>query len=216
MLHKDEWLSSIINKNAYRLVEPWDVTLFPDGIISTKISLENTRVVNQLINNGFNIIEILAQFKQISPPTKTYHNSFEIELAQQADKEQVIAIANEVFTFSRFHKDSKISKIIAHKIKAEWVSNYFNGLRGTCMFVSKDEGIINGFILLIDNVIDLIGVKSSHARQGIASKLIAFANEQVGMLVAGTQLENRNSVGLYQKNGFVLENASYVLHKHVG
>jgi hypothetical protein len=140
----------------------------------------------------------------------------EIGFALPSDASSVIKIAAESFEISRLHQDPNIPNSIANQIKADWVANYFKGLRGDNMVVVRENNQVIGFLLLINKtLIDLIAVSKVNLNRKIASFMIGFANKKIGPLKAGTQITNQASIALYQKTGFTLRYAQYVLHKLV-
>jgi len=215
MLHKDEWLSTYFLGGAYRVEKPYGNLVFPSGFFYTKVLTENIQAVGELINDGFKLVEILVIFKQQVNISCIEDKILNIGWAQSEDRENVIEIARNAFGYSRFSRDDRISPEIASAIKADWVANFFNGKRGTKMIVARQDNKVVGFILLINNIIDLIAVDSRASRQGIATKMISFANKEVGLLTAGTQIINQPSMAMYQKLNFCVTHSQLTLHKHV-
>ena len=214
MLQRDEWLSQYFAPgSAYRYLKPFDTSNFPNGFIYAKVQADEIEAFSGLIIQGFKLAEVSLGFvQQRGVDEDTYCCRF----ANDADKQQVAQIAKDAFTCSRFYRDPSIPHSLASKIKEDWVANYFLGKRGTHMIVAESNSEICGFMLMIDQVIDLVGVSGKYLRKGIATKMIGFANKQIGLLKAGTQSSNSASVKLYQKSGFTLDQVQLVLHKHVG
>jgi GNAT superfamily N-acetyltransferase len=217
MLQLDEWLSQYFPPgNAYRYLKPFDQGVFPKGFIYSKIKTDEIDTFNTLITQEFQLADMLLNFTQQKNADQNSDNIYKCRFAFAEDKEQIAKIAKDVFTHSRFHRDSNIPADLASKIKEDWACNYFLGKRGTHMIVAELNSEICGFMLMIDQVIDLVGVNEKYLRKGIATKMIAFANKQIGLLKAGTQSSNSTSIRLYQKTGFTLDQIQLVLHKHVG
>jgi ribosomal protein S18 acetylase RimI-like enzyme len=214
MLSKDEWLSGYFDHGAYRLQSPYEAKELPKGFIFAKLPVSEIGVANTLLAQGFNLVEVCGHFVQ---KQNNYNNTKDVSDCREArpdDKTQVLAIAKHAFKYSRFYQDESINIEQANRVKHDWVENFFHGKRGTKLIVYTQANKIAGFLLLINNIIDLIAVAPDALRQGIGSKMIAFANLEVGLLSAGTQLINLASIQMYQKSGFCLENSSVVLHKH--
>ena len=216
MLIKDDWLSQYFEGGTFRYTSPFDLKEFPKGFISAKVPVTDINHVNFLYTQGFNLVEVLVQFQQRTPTVIKTNTNIQVGFALSEDKDKVLEIAENSFIFSRFYQDSTIDKNTASRIKRDWVSNYFQGTRGTHMVIARDKNKVIGFMLLINTVIDLIAVSPHHLRKGISSRMISFANQKIGFLKAGTQLINSPSISLYENSGFFLQNAQFVLHKHNG
>lgn len=215
MLLKDEWLSQYFSQGAYCYLEPFDSVELIKGFIYTKIPTTNVQAANNLFSLGFYLAEVLVEYIQKIELLRTEQELNNCGFATVEDMEQVAQIAKNAFSFSRLYQDKNINRCVASQIKVDWVKNYFQGKRGSNMVVFRKNKKVLGFMLLIGKIIDLIAVETSQARQGIASKMIAFANREVGLLSAGTQLMNKPSISMYHKCGFFVSNSNFVLHKHI-
>ncbi len=215
-LHKDDWLSQFFEHGAYTLKPPLsceDIDL-PNAFVSAKVQSEDENILDHLQQKGFQHIETLNTYAQKELVQKQSGKVFDIRFARAADEEQVRQIAGAAFTSSRFYTDPHIANEVASKIKSDWAGNFFKGMRGDKMIITEQDGELTGFLLLIGNVIDLIAVSEQHLQKGKARALIGFANDDVGLLKAGTQAKNGASLALYKACGFELENIQYVLHKY--
>ena len=67
-------------------------------------------------------------------------------------------------------------------------------------------------------VIDLIAVGSEHQGRRVGKAMVAyFVRRYVGvctLLRVGTQVANLASLRLYEKEGFLMDEATFVLHAH--
>lgn len=226
---KDIWLSSILQKDVFNLdfegdheLENVTNTSIRPCVLCAKVSTENSRQLNYLQENGFFVVDCNVQF-ELSDSAKLPSCTHDVSHASRSDKDALYKLAFSGFEQNRFHRDPNIENRIASDIKALWVSNFFSGERGDYLLVSRDKGEITGFLLVISKnnemVIDLIMVKSNYRGSGVASSLIAFAFNNLfhsnSRCYVGTQLGNLSSIMLYQKLGFQLRQASYILHKHL-
>jgi ribosomal protein S18 acetylase RimI-like enzyme len=143
--------------------------------------------------------------------------------AEPGDERGVRAIAGDAFTFDRFHRDPAIDSATAARIKADWAGNFFAGQRGDWMVVAGKLGKPEGFLQLLKRddgtvVIDLVAVSSASRGQGLAQAMIAFAAEaclsRAATMRVGTQIANLPSLALYDRLGFRIVSAGYVLHLH--
>ncbi len=216
MLEKDQWLAKYFDGDAFYYKPPYGMDNLPKGFIFTKLPVDHVKDVGLLFKQGFKIVEVAIQFEQHAPMLNKQNSQVTVDfVSKEQDKNGVIKIAENAFIWSRFYQDTDIPKDIASKIKKDWVTNYFSGQRGDNMIVARINNEVVGFILLINNIIDLIAVSTENARQGIGSLLIQFANSKIGLLKAGTQLINKSSIALYEKSGFFLKQANFVLHRYV-
>lgn len=223
MLEQDQWLSLYFKGGAYRYHQSNEKSYqtLQEGFVYTKVPSSAQESIHDLIQDGFKLIEV-AIFLEQKYPLWCDKNDFSLStvnvgFVQPTEKEQVAEIARNAFMGSRFYRDDRIPKAIAAQIKEHWVDNYFLGQRGDNMIVARLDGRVIGFLLLVQKtVIDLIAVSPDYFRRSIASAMLMFANENIGLLQAGTQLDNQASVAMYTKHGFFLKQAHYVLHKFIG
>lgn len=218
MIKKDLWLSNyFIEGGAYHYYPKKNLCYeFPCGFIDSKIHVDDYENLNHLFKNKFYVVEtsLLFQQKEIIKNFKL-NDKFIIRETKQSDRSQVIKIASNSFENARFYNDPNIKKETASDIKRDWVDNFYKGIRGNYMFVCEDKnGMIAGFLLLKENVIDLIATSSSYFGNGVASGLINFANKKIGKLQAGTQSTNFSSMKLYVKNMFSVVESKFTLHTH--
>ncbi len=215
MLHKDAWLSQYFAGGAYRLEAPYAGALHDGAFTYVKLAQDQQDDVSRLCAAGFRFVEVLLQFEQAAPLPFVPIDGYEIAYAESADRDAVVHLAGQAFTASRFFTDIKIPREIAVRTKADWVDNFFSGQRGDGMVVARQGGRACGFLLLVNKqVIDLIAVDEYCRGHGIARAMMAFANQERGLLRAGTQLVNKASIALYERCGFLLNNSQYVLHWH--
>ena len=243
----DKWLSSIIKKNCYNLIVDdvlisrskqdgteefnWCQSICEKKIdslfIQSKISVINNDFIRFLEELGFYLIDTNVTLKRIvdSQIVKTRirdDHGIEIRYANNSDREGTVSVGNSTFIYSRFHLDPWFSNDLANIIKAQWVSNYFEGKRGEQMVVASMKDKIVGFLQILKPrndhfIIDLIGVDKEYQRRGIARRMIDYAiqnNKDIQYIVVGTQIGNIPSIKLYQQMDFFFENAKYVFHFH--
>lgn len=212
MFTKDDWLSSYFAEGAYKYTPSESSPPYPNGFIFVKLPVDQETQINTLLSDGFILAETLVYFSQQKLINCT--SRFKVSWANKNDKTDIRHIASKAFTSSRLYTDPSIPNHVASKIKEDWAGNFFCDKRGDAMLVARDGSKTIGFLLLIENVIDLIAVSKDYQNQGIAKALISFANQEKGLLSAGTQLSNKTSIAFYQSSNFILKDAQYVLHKH--
>ena len=234
---KDEWLSSILQRDAYKLavnegvIEKISDTASDEAdrlrelqsgsvFMFAKIPVASVSACKVLEALGFNLVDTNILFERsIEAPRELTGNS-QIRFSLPEDREAVMEVARENFIFSRFHLDPMVPDDAANEIKARWAGNFYAGNRGDYMVVGVVDGVIAGFLQLLKTadgrlIIDLIAADQRYRGRGIGSDMISFAEAQIAgckKYVVGTQIANVPSMRLYEKLGFRVSNAQYVFH----
>lgn len=232
----DEWLSGILGKEAYAVkfndsfeeslrsgsFFEWLQSVDEDpAFISIKVDTKSIESIQRLEIMGFHLIDTNVRMVATKLHAEPILDpAFSISMAKPTDHEGVVQVANKSFSFSRFHLDPAIPKLIADKSRASWAGNFFKGKRGQHMIVAKSGSHVSGFCQLLETegnlTIDLIAIEPEHAGKGIGTAIIDFINHNIKYknIIVGTQLANLPSIGFYQKLGFQLDAAQYVFHYH--
>ena len=232
----DDWLASLMHIPVYRVevttAEALDtVQSMPvpaDGRVFfyTKIPVENVNQTMALTKAGFNIVDVNVQFERLpSKMPAVISQNMMIRQASPSDEYTVLNIAGSCFRYSRFHLDPLINHSLANTIKQEWIASYINKTRGVRLLVAEIEGVVVGFLaVLIDNsrretaIVDLIGVDPSWQGRSVGQELINYlimdSIDKYACIRVGTQIANIPSLRLYEKCGFHVASAAYVLHAH--
>lgn len=246
-LSKDDWIGSILSIPTYRVKYELAMNAaiatesrgsFPVTAAIEEIRREEERCffyvkvpsnaipsIGLFESIGFRLIDTNVTLKRKISGEKAcseIDRSFTVGPAQAGDLEGVGELAASSFEFSRFHLDPQISKGMAQQIKREWARNYFLGRRGDHMLVCRYNGMVAGFVLLLqpsdgELVIDLIAVDSSFRGKGVGGSMLeyVFGNFPTAKeITVGTQVCNIPSLALYQKCNFYITSSSYVLHGH--
>ena len=232
-IETDQWIGEQIGCQAFKVAISDDdlfareeTSLPNDGsarvFAYAKIPVSEQRALNYLIAKGFYFVETTVLYvKPVAVVAEFEPADFRFLDADAMDTEinALSALAQETFVYGDFHVDPIVGDSVARRIRDQWVRNYFRGTRGTHMIVSKSDEEFNGFLLLAVSppniTIDLIAVRGRDQGQGIASKLIRYAEKsfpECERISAGTQISNSPSIGLYSKLGFVFSQATYALH----
>jgi ribosomal protein S18 acetylase RimI-like enzyme len=135
-------------------------------------------------------------------------------------------IAGRCFKYSRFHLDPWISDSKANLVKRAWIENCCNGHRGKDVYTALINELPVGFLAVIESYeesvagcIDLIGVAPEYQSGGVGTALlghfVAHNEQDYTLLRVGTQIANKPSLALYQRYGFRVAGANYVLHAHI-
>lgn len=135
--------------------------------------------------------------------------------------QEMLDLADGVFTNSRFLNDNNISKEKAKGLYREWVKNSFE--KEEKYFITyKVKGKIVGFILFSANnneeiVIELICVSYEHSGNGVGTKIMKrlelYAVENgYSVINVGTQIENINALNFYISYGYKIDDVKYIYH----
>jgi ribosomal protein S18 acetylase RimI-like enzyme len=230
----DLWLASIFGYDVFKVMPPItevaDLSVYTlhariqqdRAFYYTKLATDCIAVMSQFVSSGFRVVDVNITFER--RPMKVESPSIAVREALPQDESDVLAIAETCFVYSRFHLDPLISNETAHKIKRKWIGSYFRGQRGEKLFVAEFDGKVVGFNAVLkttDNarVIDLIGVDKTYQGRGVGRALVeSFVTDsydRYAYLRVGTQVANTPSINLYERCGFKVANAFYVLHAHV-
>jgi dTDP-4-amino-4,6-dideoxy-D-galactose acyltransferase len=215
---RDEWLTSILGVDCYSVSSP-DGTPRTPGFCYAKIPVSDIKNLKEFQGQGFAIIDTAVTFsRQVKKEAKSKYS----RLATPADRKQIVELAYNAFSTSRFHLDPEISREKANELKASWAENFFEGKRGSAMVVAEVDGKVCGFLQLLGTetdtvVIDLIAVDKEQRGKGLASDMVSFTEshfKKPSKIVVGTQVSNSQSIRLWEKNGFMFSHAVYVAHRH--
>lgn len=238
-LEPDDWLKFFFGHDVFRFTEIGQININQNEICSAiqplheafcyvKIPAGNLEVLHSFLKSGFKIVDINISLSRKPELLKESDlETYTIRDATPLECEDVSAIAEICFTSSRFHKDPHIPTRVANQIKRKWVENYFKGKRGDSIIVADKDGKSVGFLAIakmsIDNqtvmIIDLIGVHPGFQGSGAGKQMVNFfitnSFGRCDLLRVGTQLINLPSIHLYEKAGFCMADATYVLHAHI-
>lgn len=238
-LEPDDWLKFFFGYDVFQFAEIGQTNINQKEICSAiqplceafcyvKIPAGRLEVLHLFLKSGFKIVDVNVTLTRKPEILKGLNlAAYTIRDATSIECEVVSAIAEISFTNSRFHKDPHIPTSVANLIKRKWVENYFKGERGDSIIVADKGGKPVGFLAIakmsIDNqtvmIIDLIGVHPGFQGSGAGKQMVNhFITNSVGrcdLLRVGTQLINIPSIHLYEKAGFCMADATYVLHAHI-
>ncbi len=239
----DTWLASAIGCAVFRvevhsvdrnqeLIETVATALSAvdgEGFFHAKVPVKHTGQVTALEECGFRVTDVNVTFSRPSGPPAALTKIETLRIAQVSRKEgnEAIALAGRCFTLSRFHLDPLIPNQIADRINEAWVADYVNGRRGVLLEGAFLDEKLVGFnaVLEVEEegglvlVIDLIGVDPDTQGCGIGAALVdsflTWSLNRCDVVRVGTQVSNIPAIRLYEKSGFRLADARYVLHAHV-
>ncbi|MGD0534548.1 MAG: GNAT family N-acetyltransferase [Methanoregula sp.] len=233
----DPWLESVFGHEVFRVTgcgpfgDPGGIPAPAAGKQSfsyAKVPVDDPDLLHALLEKGFRIVDVNVVLERAPERDGTWSTGrYVLREAFPGESMQVQEIAGTCFTHSRFHQDPRIPSEMANLIKRKWVENYFRGTHGEKIIVAAIDGSPIGFLAIAKvpeggrtvRVIDLIGIHPGFQGTGAGRQLVRyFIDDSVGqceLLRVGTQLVNLPSLRLYEKAGFIIAGASYVLHAHL-
>lgn len=134
---------------------------------------------------------------------------------------QILQIAKNAFTISRFLNDPYLPAEKAKHIYADMTRNAF-GKEGRFFVTFQEKEITAGFLLFSFNrgkssIIELIAIDPNFAGKGIGRALLNameyyVAKEAVKTMKVGTQLNNTSAFNFYTSSGFNYFECSSIYH----
>lgn len=234
LLAHDRFSSRHLGREVYRLL---DVNRAVEALaripaaasplmIEATVPADCVETAGRLTALGFRVIDTGIQLEmpaaRLAPsmppaPPLTWH----VRDARPDDRAAVERLSGDTLTTSRFHLDPRIDSRAATQLKRAWAANFFDGWRGDRLLVVEDNGAVRGFLLTLerdgDGVIDLVAldpsVRGTGALGGLLSEWLNRA-PSLTRLIVGTQVSNVRSLKAYERLGFRVSSASYVLHYH--
>lgn len=229
---EDSWLSGQIGRLALRLSVDaagddgaLRLRLGSDPVFATaKVPVTDLRSLHFLEDVGCRVVDVNLTFA-VDASGLRGRRPAGVRAARLEDQPVVEEIAGSAFRFTRFHLDTAVPPALANQIKRAWAANYFAGGRGTALLLVEDAEGVCGFLQVLESadaaVIDLIAVAPRAAGQGHGSALVAAlaaapltSGQPPRRILVGSQAANLPAVRFYEKLGFRLEAATYVLHHH--
>ena len=225
MINKDKWLSRQLKINCYNISYKSLLNLNlrdKNKYFYITNTLSNKKLLN-LINKNFFYINTKNNYELILKKSKKLRYDPIFKKSLKLHMSEISHISKNSFIDDRFHKDQTINKKFADQIKKAWVENYFNGKRGDCMFHIEIKNQIAGFILINHlskkiSSIDLIAVKKEYRGKNLAKSLIEnickyLSNNNFQKLILSTQMNNINSMNLYNSLKFEINSIEYIFHR---
>jgi ribosomal protein S18 acetylase RimI-like enzyme len=195
------------------------------GLYYTRVDAADTHALHRLCGRGYRVVDVTVMLARHGEGGALSRGTVPVAPLGDGQGEAVLAIAGRCFEYSRFHRDPLIAIANAHRVKREWIRSYVEGRRGIELLVATQSDGPVGFLAVLEasdgaRVIDLVGVAPEAQRRGVGESLVATFVEVHGAggreLRVGTQVGNIPSLRLYEKLGFRVVSAAYVLHRHVG
>jgi ribosomal protein S18 acetylase RimI-like enzyme len=236
----DAWLSGVIGSPVFRVVLPDPSmtagvlaavrehrTTRAAGLYWAKIDTRQVAAATAFTRAGFSVVTVdlvLAAAATIAAPTTA---GIAVRLARPGDRETLLDIAGSAFRWNRFHLDPLIPRVVADRVKREWLASHLDGARGDEVLVAVGGDQVLGFLAAASarlagrpaRAIDLVAVRPGAEGRGIGRSLTAAFLEgsrgRAEHVMVGTQAANHAAMRLYEGLGFRLVGSTYALHLHV-
>jgi ribosomal protein S18 acetylase RimI-like enzyme len=194
-------------------------------MIEARVPVEAVATLRSLASLGFSVIDTNVQLgasrADLLGASIVNGAAWRVRDARPGDRAEVMRIARDNLVASRFHLDPRIEPTHASELKGAWAGNFFEGLRGERLCVAEADSGVAGFLLALERngqgIIDLIAVDPVLRGTGAAAGLIhAWLTGSPGLsaIQVGTQVANVRSLRFYERIGFRVLGAAYVLHCH--
>ncbi len=189
----------------------------------TRADADDQSTMRILEQSRFEIIDGIQTFSLRLPANLNgWHDSDskpETRLFEESDLVQVLEIARSSYIFDRFHADDVIANATADRINEEWLANSCKGNAADAVLVSVNGPLVLGYATCkIDRetreglgvsfgTIVMVATAGSARNQGVGKACTAaairwFQNQNVDVVLVGTQLRNIPAARLYEKCGF--------------
>lgn len=224
-LTRDKWLSDCLDFDCYtysvsreasEIKVPERTPLF----VSAKVGSSDHQSYQLLKKAGFRQVNrqiTLVKELKVNPHTTQFHR----ELASPYRIKIQESITNPepfsgLFVFDRFNADKRLPSDWSEKIKNKWIRSDTGKKFISAYYEQREIGFIL-FKLGTEFVIDLVCVLDGFQGNGVGRAMLyaleEFAHSQnVKKLVVGTQDNNENSLKMYRKFGFDLQDQKIVMH----
>jgi ribosomal protein S18 acetylase RimI-like enzyme len=225
----DRWLSDMLGRPAWKVdggtADPAEVVARAgNGFFFTRISADEVSALHRFESAGFRVIDMTVTLEARMSGFAGTAPRPGVRQARPSDQEAVKELASRSFRWSRLHLDPAVPKAIADRSRAEWVGNFFAGIRGNALVVAEQDQRLAAFLLLLGPAnglltIDLIAVDPDRRRHGLGAACIGYAADHSGRaetLHVATQAANVGSLRFYESLGFRTISTQYVLHLHRG
>ena len=212
---RDGWLSDVLGFDAWTGSAPAGVA---PALVTRRVPTDDVDGLRAAEALGFSVVDVNVTLERAgfdSAPAPS------VAVATPDQFDALLDVAGSCFRYSRFHLDPHIPRDAADRVKREWVRSYVEGRRGIELLAAGTDG----FLAVLEapdgaRVIDLVGVAPSAQGRGLGEALVTAFGSRHGeggrTLRVGTQIANVPSLRLYEKLGFRIVSAAYVLHRHVG
>ena len=219
-MRPDPWLAERLGRPAFTVEAEDDpgVAAPASAFLQTRVSAADVARVAELERAGWSVVDVNVTLAR-DPGAETGSPAWAVHRATAADRDPLLAIAENDYDVSRFHLDAEIPDPVARRIKHDWLGACLDGERGDHVLVADADSGPAGFLAVLRTpdaqVIDLIAVRAAARGTGAGRALVAHLLAASDATVrVGTQIANVGALRFYEALGFRAVDTRYVLHRH--
>lgn len=210
----------------------WEATRCGYQHLTARVPADEHDSIHALESAGFRSMDVQVTLAMGQPPAAPSISSRGVVIGRFApgDLPHLLALSTEAYGESRLFVDPDLPKAATRRLYRQWVENDCSG-RAPAVLVARMDGVPVGYIacLLHDphpgfgiagcGDIDLITVSPLARGRGVGLALVQTALAWFAMrthrVIVKTQATNYAAIALYQRAGFVLQQAFQTLHYSV-
>lgn len=194
------------------------------ALLTGRISSTRTQDIDLLQRVGFHVVETTFSPVFSGDPSDTCDSEFAVRASTGDELEEIMGVAREAFTVSRFHNDPRIPNEMANLRFENWVKNAAcSDSQELLSIVNTSNELVAFFIAETSNgeaYWHLTAIAKAFRGRGLATDVwqsVMRAQSELGVKSFRTTISGANMpvVNLYPRLGFRLENPQTSLHLHL-
>lgn len=219
-MRDDPWLAERVGRPVITVGAEDDPSIAPatPSFLQTRVPTADVARVEALERAGWSVVDVTVTLSR-EPGIEPRAGTWSIDGPAAADRDALLAIAQDDYEVSRFHMDPRIPDAVARRIKRDWLAACLDGERGDRVLVAAGDDGPAGFLAVLRKpaaqVIDLIAVRAAARGTGAGRALVThLLAESETTIEVGTQIANVGALRFYEALGFRARDTRYVLHCH--
>ncbi|HFI0932061.1 TPA: GNAT family N-acetyltransferase [Streptococcus suis] len=226
-----DWDSEFFNITTGRIILHEEISSSEMVVLNEKLKENQFTVIyneNNIPENNIwlgeetsaRLVDINVQFIKMADSFSEENHERVLISQSLSESNEILQIASQAFKYSRFFNEPNLESNKTKLVYWNWVKTAFEkDGKYFAQYIVDSE--CQGFILFsmenLSLIIELIAVKNNTLHKGIGTKLLksleAYASEwNIEEIRVGTQLNNRDAVRFYTKNGYLYQKATSVYH----
>lgn len=197
--------------------------------VYARAHLDDIRMIHALQDAQFKLMDVLQTLRIDLKGTGLKASSSSVRSFVPSDVPNIVQIARDTFTPSRFFIDPHFSREEAREYYARWAHNCCSGLADDVLVTGVGTNI-SGFITVrivsqpsnafhpYGGAIDLVRVHPSAQRRGLGTELTKaavqwFSKKGIRTVLVGTEVNNLAALNCYLKVGFRAHSGKATFHR---